>query len=130
MTLDQRRVLITGGGSGLGADLARGFAAAGATVVIAGRRQAPLGAVAATAPSISTHVADVTDEAAVAAAVRAAVGDSGRLDFAVNSAGIDGGDNAMMTAEYSMDILDRMIATNVRGMFLSMKYELLQMQTQ
>jgi 3-hydroxybutyrate dehydrogenase len=46
VTLDQRRVLITGGGSGLGADLARGFAAAGAEVVVAGRRHDPLRAVA------------------------------------------------------------------------------------
>jgi NAD(P)-dependent dehydrogenase (short-subunit alcohol dehydrogenase family) len=52
---------------------------------------------------------------------------TGRLDFAVNSAGIDGGDNAMPTVDYSMEILDQMIATNVRGMFLSMKYEIKQM---
>jgi NAD(P)-dependent dehydrogenase (short-subunit alcohol dehydrogenase family) len=38
MTLAGKRVLVTGGGTGAGADLARGFAAAGADVVIAGRR--------------------------------------------------------------------------------------------
>ncbi len=48
MTLDARRVLITGGGTGVGADLARGFAAAGADVVVVGRRREPLDAVAAT----------------------------------------------------------------------------------
>ena len=47
MTLDTRRVLITGGGTGVGADLARGFAAAGAEVVVVGRRREPLDAVAA-----------------------------------------------------------------------------------
>lgn len=41
-----KRVLITGGGTGVGADLARGFAARGAEVVICGRRLAPLQAVA------------------------------------------------------------------------------------
>ena len=66
MTLDRRRALVTGGGSGLGADLARGFSAAGAEVVVAGRRKEPLEAVAATADSISIHVADVTDESDVA----------------------------------------------------------------
>ena len=53
--------------------------------------------------------------------------DTGQLDFAVNSAGIDGGDNAMSTVDYSMDVLDQMIATNIRGMFLSMKFEIKQM---
>ena len=45
-----RRALITGGGTGVGADLARGFAGAGAEVVVAGRRRDPLDRVAADAP--------------------------------------------------------------------------------
>ena len=46
MMLTGKRVLITGGGTGVGADLARSFAAAGAEVVIAGRSTAPLERVA------------------------------------------------------------------------------------
>src|SRR5690606_15046531 len=61
--LSGKRVLITGGGTGTGADLARGFHAAGAEVVIAGRRAAPLDAVAARLPGCRTLIADVTDEA-------------------------------------------------------------------
>ena len=64
MTLQGKRVLITGGGSGLGADLARGFAAAGAEVVIAGRRADALARIAQT--GIRAVQADVTDEASVA----------------------------------------------------------------
>lgn len=129
-----KTVLVTGGGTGIGRAAALALAAEGCTVTIAGRTAVTL---EQTVSDIRTAggdaryaICDVTDEAAVAAAVKVAVGDSGHLDFAVNSAGIDGGDNAMMTAEYSMDIFDKMVATNVRGMFLSMKYELLQMQTQ
>ena len=47
MTLAGRRVLITGGGTGVGAGLVHGFAAAGAEVVITGRRLAPAEAAAA-----------------------------------------------------------------------------------
>ena len=65
MTIDRRRVLVTGGGSGLGSDLARGFAAAGAEVIVAGRRQEALDAVAASARDIVPYVVDVTDEADV-----------------------------------------------------------------
>ena len=50
MNLTGKRVLITGGGSGAGENLALGFAAAGAEVVITGRRLAMLEAVAARSP--------------------------------------------------------------------------------
>ena len=64
MTFAGKRVLITGGGSGAGADLARGFAGAGAEVVISGRRAEALQAVAE--PLGARWVtADVTDEASV-----------------------------------------------------------------
>ena len=64
MSLSGKRVLITGGGSGAGANLARGFAAAGAEVVIAGRRMAALESVVG--PGIRAVQADVTDEDTVA----------------------------------------------------------------
>ena len=59
-----KRVLVTGGGTGVGADLARGFAKAGASVVICGRREAPLRAVAQQTGALFL-TADVTSEADV-----------------------------------------------------------------
>ena len=71
MTLQGKRVLVTGGGSGAGADLARGFAEAGAEVVIAGRRAAALKAVAE--PLGARWVqGDVTEEGSVAQMFREA----------------------------------------------------------
>ena len=129
-----KTALVTGGGTGIGQAAALALAAEGCIVTVVGRTAATL---QETVNQIETAggkaryaICDVTDETAVANAVKAAIGDEGRLDFAVNSAGIDGGDNVMMTAEYSLDVFDKMIAANVRGMFLSMKYELQQMQTQ
>ncbi|MER6320068.1 SDR family oxidoreductase [Streptomyces sp. NPDC001581] len=73
-------------------------------------------------------VADITDEAQVEKAVEAAVADIGRLDIALNNAGYDG--EYQLTLDYSTGMLDRMIALNVRGVFLSMKHELRHMTAQ
>ena len=67
-----KRVLVTGGGSGAGADLALGFARAGAEVVVCGRRVAALTAVAAGHAGISARACDVTDEGSVQALFAAA----------------------------------------------------------
>ncbi len=83
MTLAGKRVLITGGGSGAGADLARGFAEAGAEVVIAGRRAEALARVAARFSGMRTVPADVTDEASVRAMFAAA----GPCDIVIANAG-------------------------------------------
>ena len=123
-----KTAIVTGGGTGIGRAAALALAAEGCTVTIVGRTAATLeqtvSDIQAAGGDARYVICDVTNEAAVAAAVQVAAGAAGRLDFAVNSAGIDGDDKPVMTAEYSMQVFDQMIATNVRGMFLSMKYEL------
>lgn len=120
MTLAGRRVLVTGGGSGVGADMARGFAGAGAEVVIAGRRAEALAAVAARVPGVRTVVADVTDEGSV----MAMFAEAGPCDIVVANAG------AADSAPFRRTDLDQwnaMIAVNLTGVFLTFREGLRQM---
>jgi 3-hydroxybutyrate dehydrogenase len=121
MTLGQRRVLITGGGTGVGASLARGFATAGADVVVVGRRRPQLDAVAATDPRITACVGDVTDEADV---VRVFT-EFDAFDIVVANAGA--AESAPFTAT-SIDLWERMLAVNVTGVFLTLREGLRQMR--
>ncbi len=108
-----RTALVTGGGSGLGADLARGLSEAGATVWIAGRREDALRKVAGDGP-IRWVTADVTDEAQVAAMFEAA----GTPDIVIANAG------ASESAPFDRTTLDawnRMIAVNLTGVFLTLR---------
>ena len=117
--LEGRRVLITGGGSGAGADLARGFAAAGAAVVIAGRRLEALEAVAAATGAVPV-VADVTDEASVAAMFAAA----GPCNIVIANAGAADSAPFLRT---TLDQWNAMIAVNLTGVFLTLQAGLRQM---
>ena len=127
-----RSVLITGGGSGIGRASALALAAEGALVTVAGRTvetlQETVSQIEARGGSARYVVADITDESQVEMAVRTAADGTGRLDLAVNNAGYDG--EYQLTTEYSTEMLDHMIALNVRGVFLSMKYELQHMVAQ
>lgn len=120
MMLAGRRALVTGGGTGAGADLARGLAAAGAEVVIAGRRPEPLAALAAATPGIRALAADVTDEASVAALFDAA----GPCDIVIANAG------AADSAPFGRTTLDQwnaMLAVNLTGVFLTFRAGLARM---
>ena len=111
MTLAGKRILITGGGTGAGADLARGFAAAGAEVVISGRRLGPLEGVAK-ATGARLVQADVTDEASVQAMFAAA----GPCDIVIANAGAADSAPILKT---SLDQWNAMIAVNLTGVFLT-----------
>lgn len=115
MSIEGRRVLVTGGGSGAGADLALGFARAGAAeVVICGRRTAALERVAAQHDAIRALACDVTDEASV----RDLFGRAGRVDVVIANAGA--ADSAVL-ARTSLDQWNAMIAVNLTGVFLSFR---------
>lgn len=115
-----RRALITGGGTGVGADLARGFAAAGAEVVVAGRRRDPLDQVAAETGALAL-TCDVTDEASVAALFEAA----GPCDIVIANAGA--ADSAPF-ARLSRDQFDAVLAVNLTGTFLTLREGLRRME--
>ncbi len=120
MSMSGKRVLITGAGSGLGADMAAAFAAEGAEVILSGRRQAPLDAVAARLPGARAIAADVTDEDAVTALFRAA----GPVDIVIANAG------AARSAPFGKTTLadwNAMLAVNLTGVFLTLRAGLNQM---
>lgn len=112
--LEGRVALITGGSRGLGAAIAREYAAAGATgsVVDLEAGHAPAGWNALTA--------DVTAEETVAAAVAATVERFGRLDVVVANAGVVPPWSA--TDELDLAELDAVFAVNVRGVAATLKH--------
>lgn len=120
MTPSGKRVLVTGGGSGAGADLALGFARAGAEVVICGRRIAALQRTVALHPAIRALPCDVTDEASVARLFK----DAGPLDIVIANAGQ--ADSAPLHRT-TLDQWNAMIAVNLTGVFLTFREGLRQM---
>lgn len=119
MTLSGKRVLITGGGSGVGADLARGFSAAGAEVVIAGRRAAALSEIAHLYGARAIP-ADVTDEASVVALFR----EAGPCDIVIANAGAA---DSTPFGKTTLAQWHAMIGVNLTGTFLTLREGLVQM---
>jgi NAD(P)-dependent dehydrogenase (short-subunit alcohol dehydrogenase family) len=135
--LDGKSALVTGGGNGIGRAAALAFAREGASVAVAdfevdaaAETVALINAGGGQAISIG---GDVTNAAQVAAMVAAAVAAHGRLDCAFNNAGIaphQVGATNRLTAEWSEESFDRMIAVNLKSVWLCMKHEILHMQEQ
>ena len=129
---DGKVAIVTGGSSGIGQATAIAFGKAGAKVVVAARRDSEgeetvnlIKQAGSEALFVKTDVAQVSE---VEALVSKTVETYGRLDFAFNNAGIEGG-NAPLH-EQSLEQFDQLMAINVRGLFLCMKYEIVQMLRQ
>jgi NAD(P)-dependent dehydrogenase (short-subunit alcohol dehydrogenase family) len=124
--LNDKIAIITGASSGIGRAAAKLFARQGAKLVVTGRRQDALDAVIAEIEAEGGQAVaisgDVRDEALQERLVETAVSRFGRLDIAFNNAGIDLPPAPI--ADTGIDGFDDQIATNLRGVFLSMKYEL------
>ncbi len=118
--------LVTGGGAGIGRATALAFAQAGARVAIvdiveeAGREVAL--AITAAGGEAMFIRADVVNAAEVEAMVARTVEAYGKIDCAVNNAGIE--EEHMRLADCSEATFDRIMAINVKGVWLSLKYEL------
>jgi NADP-dependent 3-hydroxy acid dehydrogenase YdfG len=82
-----KHALITGGGTGIGAAIARVLAGEGAALSLAGRRKVPLEAMVKELPKATAIVADITREDNCAAMVKAARAAYGPIDIAIANAG-------------------------------------------
>ena len=110
------RVFITGASSGIGAALAREYAAQGATLGLLGRRRDALAALAASLPNADRHriyAVDVLERPALLAAAQDFIASNGGADIVVASAGISHGTLTDRPAD--LDVFDAVFATNVNA---------------
>jgi NAD(P)-dependent dehydrogenase (short-subunit alcohol dehydrogenase family) len=116
--LENHHALVTGGGSGIGAAIARALAGAGAAVSLAGRRQAPLDDIAASLPKAVAISADVTREADCAAMVAAARAAHGPIDIVIANAGMA---ESAPVAKIDLGHWQRTLDVNLTGAFLTVR---------
>ena len=130
--LEKKVALITGGTTGIGRDTAVLFAKAGAKVVFSGRREVEgnetLNLVRAAGGDGHFIKSDVSKSADVESLVQKTIEKYGRLDVAVNNAGIEGVWAPLV--EQTEENWDQVQNINLKGVWLSMKYEILQMLKQ
>ncbi|GHB34252.1 3-hydroxyacyl-CoA dehydrogenase [Pseudovibrio japonicus] len=112
----EKHALITGGGTGVGAEIARHLAQTGVKVTIAGRRPEPLDLIAKANSRIHAITADVTDENSVAQMFEKATQANGPVNIVVANAGA--ADSAPF-AKMELDSFQRMLDVNLTGTFLT-----------
>jgi NAD(P)-dependent dehydrogenase (short-subunit alcohol dehydrogenase family) len=121
-----RSVLVTGAGSGIGRATAQLFAAEGARVVAVDQKEADAEKTVALIKEAGgdalTVAADVSSEADCRGMVERAVAAYGKLNIAFNNAGV--GASGFAVADEEEIAFSRLIDVNLKGVFLSMKYEI------
>jgi NAD(P)-dependent dehydrogenase (short-subunit alcohol dehydrogenase family) len=123
--------LVTGGASGIGRATAEVFLREGYAVIILDRDEAAGRQVEERLRSLGSCkflVCDVSSETSVSSTMAQAVALHGRMDVAFNAAGIDG--VAAPTVEAGIDNWDRIMAVNLRGLWLCLRQEIAQMLRQ
>jgi NAD(P)-dependent dehydrogenase (short-subunit alcohol dehydrogenase family) len=127
--MNSKVALITGGASGIGKATALLLARQGVKVVISGRRealgQAVVREIKAEGFEAAFVIGDVNSEASVRQQIEFAVNKYGRLDLAVNNAGI--ANETKTIGESDPAKFQAMVQTNVMGLYLCMKWEIEQM---
>jgi len=128
-TLTDKIALVTGSGSGIGRQTALIMAREGAAVVVSDVNEDggydTVDLITAAGGEAHFIRADVSEEKEIAALIDGTIEKYGRLDCAHNNAGIGG--PLVPLADYPTDGFDRILAVNLRGVFLSMRYELAHM---
>lgn len=118
--------LVTGGGSGIGRAAALAFARTGARVVVADRAadagRETVGQIEAAGGTATLVTVDVTRADEVAALVHTTLATYGRLSWAFNNAGVEG--VRRPAAEYPEDAWHQVLAVNLTGVWLCLKYEI------
>jgi NAD(P)-dependent dehydrogenase (short-subunit alcohol dehydrogenase family) len=119
--LEGKIAIITGAARGIGAAAARLFADEGATLMLADVLAEPLQTLAAQiGDRAAFSLTDVTDEASVKNLVDHTLARFGRVDAALLNAGIEG--QVKPISEYPAETFDKVMAVNVRGVWLGLKY--------
>ncbi|KYG90585.1 MULTISPECIES: SDR family oxidoreductase [Metasolibacillus] len=131
---EDKVIIITGGGSGLGQASALQLALEGAKLVLVDLNEAGLketqAKIAEVEPSAETLLltANVADEKAVEGYVQATVDKFGKIDGFFNNAGIEGKQN--LTEDFGIEEFQKVVSINLNGVFYGMKYVLKVMKEQ